>query len=151
MRSNEVSSGIIFGHHAEISSPKIVILDVERQIRLDELQTARGPSGCARSVGVGEAVEPGPDRERTSSRIFFQMMRVISSPSSSTTGPATLIFLNASAREEANAATGTRGHEQTVFTSLEARLIGTEFSQRAESMDAREKAEAEAASGVVAA
>lgn len=60
-----------------------------------------------------KACSPSPaclGRARTSSRIFFQMMRVISSPSSSTTGLATWILASASrmAADVAKAA-GRRG------------------------------------------
>jgi len=63
---------------------EIKVLDVKLQIREDELPQFKDTSMLA--------VRKNEDIERTSSRIFFQMMRVISSPSSSTIGFFTTIF-----------------------------------------------------------
>ena len=62
---------------------EIKVLDVKLQVREDELPQFEDTSMLAVRK---------EDIEHTSSRIFFQMMRVISSPSSSTIGFFTTIF-----------------------------------------------------------
>ena len=61
---------------------QVIVLDVQVHVRQDELEKSNTSARCTANV----------ERDRTSSLIFFQMMRVISSPSSSTTGFFTAIF-----------------------------------------------------------
>jgi len=68
---------------------KVVVLDVQLQIGKDKLEAAI--TGEIKYSGRVQTM-------RTSSRIFFQIILVISSPSSSTTGFATTIFFPYSVR-----------------------------------------------------
>jgi len=67
---------------------EVVVLDVEVEVWKNELQWIS--FGTCAHIAARESPKPG----RTSSRIFFQMILVISSPSSSTTGFATAIFVS---------------------------------------------------------
>ena len=83
---------------SKADSPQVVVLDVDIQVRQNELYSTTREMGVSASV-ISQAGRERPGREQrarnrllTSSLIFFQMILVISSPSSSTTGPLTLIF-----------------------------------------------------------
>jgi len=68
---------------------EVKVFNVKLQIREDELWRSK-EQGAKGSVPASRTNEK--ETEGTSSRIFFHMMRVISSPSSSTTGFFTTIF-----------------------------------------------------------
>jgi hypothetical protein len=75
-------------HRIAMLEAQVIVLDIELEVRKDEL------SKGAQSVRVSVSLSTTPRRNerRTSSRIFFHMIRVISSPSSSTTGFFTTIL-----------------------------------------------------------
>jgi hypothetical protein len=105
---------------------EVKILDIELQVRKNELPSERGWR------------ESAPHRERedrqgysTSSRIFFHIMRVISSPSSSTTGFFTTIFSPKTRKRAQRTATNvdgetsklsplrkTRGHDYSRYDGM---------------------------------
>ena len=73
--------------------PEVKILDIQLQIWKDKLSTLKRVRRRAQGAKVSSCIEKTKDGwYSTSSRIFFHIMRVISSPSSSTTGFFTTIF-----------------------------------------------------------
>ena len=104
-----------------ILETEVKILDIELQVRKNELSRWR------RVVGAGRKSQlPHRERDRrgysTSSRIFFHIIRVISSPSSSTTGFFTTIF---SPKMRIKDGTKARNVDNEISTRTETTTHGT--------------------------